>query len=135
MVAHILSTTFDMTISEVAGALNDFGHDVSDIANAIGDAFQAFPNAVASALISVGVTIEHALETAFGEGIQQLGNAFNIVGNSIVGFAEDAIDAIGHFVEDDVGGFLKDLGGEIIDGLDSVLDDIGGWFDDNCEIM
>ncbi|KAI5805245.1 hypothetical protein EDC01DRAFT_758109 [Geopyxis carbonaria] len=135
VVANMLKDGFDMTMSEVAGELLNLGEDINSVANAVGNTFEAFPNEVASGLVSAGVSIEHALDSAFSDAISEMSGAFNLVGNSIVGFGEDAIGAIGDFVTDDMKDFLEDLGGAILDGLDSVIDEVGGWFDDHCVIM
>lgn len=124
-----------MTLSEVATELVQFGEDVNKIAQVVGDVFEAFPNEIATGLISAGVAIEQAFETVFDEIGKGVSGAINLIGNSIAGFGEDAVEAIADFFENDVKDFFEDVGGAVIDGITDVIDDVGDWFEDTCTVV
>jgi hypothetical protein len=134
-VADALKNELNMGIDEVAGALTDFGHDVTQVGDAIGSTFNALPQEVASALVSAGVTVEHAVEQAFGDVAGELGKDFNLVGSSIASFGSEAVDAIGDFVTDDVKDFLSDAVSDLGDFLEGAGNAFVNFFKSSCEIM
>ena len=123
-----------MGTDDVANALIGFGHDVTQVGDVIGNVFNAAPQEVASALISAGVTIEHAFEQAFGDIAGSLTKDFNLVGNSIAAFGADAIDTIGNFVTGDLENFVEDTVTDLNDFLSGVGNAFVSIFN-SCEIM
>ena len=63
---------------------------------------------VASALSAAGVTVEHALEAAWGDGAAELTKDFSMVGNSIASFGADAEHAVTEVISD-IGSLAKDV--------------------------
>ena len=133
-IADALKNELGMGIDEVASALVDFGHDVGQVGQAVGNVFEAAPQEVASALISAGITVEHAFEQAFGEVGSELSKDFNLVGNSIAGFGADAVDAISKFVTGDLEEFASDVVTDLGDFLGGVGNAFASVFN-SCEIM
>lgn len=117
-IADGLKNTLNYTIDEVASALYDFGHDVNEIGTIIGNVFEAGSQEVLSALSSAGVTIEHAVDAVFDEAGAELSKDFNLVGNSIAGFALDAEKTVEHF-----------LTGDVKDFVENTLSDAGNFFE------
>ena len=111
-IADALKDTLNLGIDEVASTFINFGHDISDVADAIGNTFAASANEVASALSSAGVTVEHALEAAWGDGAAELTKDFTMLGNSIAAFGADAEHAIVDVI-DDIGDLAKDAVNDI----------------------
>jgi hypothetical protein len=123
-----LKNTLNLSIDEVASALVDFGHDINDIGNILSDVFAAGPSEIASGLTSAGVTVEHAFEVGFGEIGGELSKDFTLVGNSVAGFAGNAVDVVDHFVVDDVENTVSAVVTDIGNALESAADAVGNWF-------
>jgi hypothetical protein len=127
-IADGLKNTLNLSIDEVASALVDFGHDINDIGNILSDVFAAGPAEIASGLTSAGVTVEHAFEVGFGEIGGELSKDFTLVGNSVAGFAGNAVDVVDHFVVDEVENTVSAVVTDIGNALESIGDAIGSWF-------
>lgn len=102
----------------------------------LGDVFNAAPQEVLSALTSAGVTIEHAVDAVFDEAGAELSKDFNLVGNSVAGFALDAASTIEHFLTGDVAQFVDNTVSEAGQFFEGVGQDIENFFTGgDCEIM
>lgn len=102
----------------------NFGHDTADVASAIGTSFATGAGKVASALSAAEVTVEYALEAAWGDGAAELTKDFSMVGNSIAAFGADAEHAIVD-VMGDLGGLARD----VLSGAGEVLEASVKWFE------
>ena len=78
-----------MSLNKVVSSLVDFSHDVKEIASILSDVFSTGPAGIASGLTSASITVEHASEAGFSELNGKLSKDFNLVGNSIAGFADN----------------------------------------------
>jgi hypothetical protein len=134
VIAETLKTDLNLGVDEVAGALIGFGHDITQVGDALGAVFNAAPQEVASALISAGVTVEHAFEQAFGAVGGELSKDFNLVGNSIASFGADAVDTLKNFVTNDLENFVEDGLTDLGDFLSGVGNAFVHIFS-SCEVM
>lgn len=85
-----------MGIDEVAGAFLDLGHDVEQVGQAIGTAFEVAGNEIVSSLTSAGVAVEEAVDTAFGDLGKDLSDGFSFVGSSVVSVTTDGESSFAH---------------------------------------
>lgn len=129
-----LKNTLNLSVDEVASALVDFGQDINDIGNILSDVFAAGPSEIASGLTSAGVTVEHAFEVGFGEIGGELSKDFTLVGNSVAGFAGNAVDVVDHFVVDDIENTVSAVVTDIGNALESAADAVGNLFN-SCTTM
>ncbi len=109
---------------------------MNSIATIVGNVFAAAPQEVLSALTSAGVTVEHAVAAVFDDAGAELSKDFNLVGNSVAGFALDAAATIEHFLTDDVKDFAENTVSEVGNFFEGVGDDISNFFTGgDCDIM
>jgi len=137
-IADALKNTLGMTIDEVASTFVDLGHDVQDIGDAIGSAFNAGAMEVFSGLASAGVTVEHALSTAFGDAASEVSKDFNLVGNSVASVATDAVSLVENIagdVADDVASFSTTAISDVGNFFEGAGESFVGFFHSSCVVI
>jgi hypothetical protein len=120
--ASVVADTFNYGVNELCSEMSSVGYTASTIASVVSDVFEASPQEVASGLLSAGFTVEHAFESAFGEGAGAVSKEFGLIGNTITSGIDESVGVMQSFFVGDVGGVAQDLGNDFKDAGDTIAD-------------